>query len=210
MRINIISGAVGAFAIILIGIIIFAIYSPIDVAPVYMINTTQVTDSIQLHQVDSLRCEHLEVLKDLENKGLLLSPSDYTSHITSFYNGLIAFLIGIFVLFTVGGVLTLRFTSKREIEEIKQEVNNGTREHIITQLQSMINDSVSFQETTLNALTGRFEDKIITQQQLKDVEKAIDKIEDSLKKIQESIDMLYEYYNDIEEIKAANENISEE
>ena len=210
MRINIISGAVGAFAIILIGIIIFAIYSPIDVAPVYMINTTQVTDSIQLHQVDSLRCEHLEVLKDLENKGLLLSPSDYTSHITSFYNGLIAFLIGIFVLFTVGGVLTLRFTSKRELEEIKQEVNNGTREHIITQLQSMINDSVSFQETTLNALTGRFEDKIITQQQLKDVEKAIDKIEDSLKKIQESIDMLYEYYNDIEEIKAANENISEE
>lgn len=175
-----------------------------------MINTTQVTDSIQLHQLDSLRCEHLEALKDLENKGLLLSPSDYTSHITSFYNGLIAFLIGIFVLFTVGGVLTLRFTSKREIEEIKQEVNNGTREHIITQLQSMINDSVSFQETTLNALTGRFEDKIITQQQLKDVEKAIDKIEDNLKKIQESLDMLYEYYNDIEEIKAANENISEE
>lgn len=74
----------------------------------------------------------------------------------------------------------------------------------------MINDSVSFQETTLNALTGRFEDKIITQQQLKDVEKAIDKIEDNLKKIQESLDMLYEYYNDIEEIKAANENISEE
>lgn len=194
----------------LIGIVIFAIHSPIDVAPVYMINTTQVTDSIQLHQLDSLRCEHLEALKDLENKGLLLSPSDYTSHITSFYNGLIAFLIGIFVLFTVGGVLTLRFTSKREIEEIKQEVNNGTREHIITQLQSMINDSVSFQETTLNALTGRFEDKIITQQQLKDVEKAIDKIEDNLKKIQESLDMLYEYYNDIEEIKAANENISEE
>jgi hypothetical protein len=207
---NITAGVVGALTVVLIGIVIFAIHSPIDVAPVYMINTTQVTDSIQLHQLDSLRCEHLEVLKDLEDKGLLLSPSDYTSHITSFYNGLIAFLIGIFVLFTVGGVLTLRFTSKREIEEIKQEVNNGTRKHIITQLQSMINDSVSFQETTLNALTGRFEDKIITQEQLKDVEKAIDKIEDNLKKIQESIDMLYEYYNDIEEIKAANENISAE
>jgi hypothetical protein len=201
---NITAGVVGALTVVLIGIVIFAIHSPIDVAPVYMINT------IQLHQLDSLRCEHLEVLKDLEDKGLLLSPSDYTSHITSFYNGLIAFLIGIFVLFTVGGVLTLRFTSKREIEEIKQEVNNGTRKHIITQLQSMINDSVSFQETTLNALTGRFEDKIITQEQLKDVEKAIDKIEDNLKKIQESIDMLYEYYNDIEEIKAANENISAE
>ena len=204
------SGAIGALTIVLIGIVIFAIHPPIDMAPVYMINTTQVADSIQLHQLDSLRCEHLEVLKDLENKGLLLTPSDYTSHITSFYNGLIAFLIGIFVLFTVGGVLTLRFTSKRELEEIKQDVNTGTREHIITQLQSMINDSVSFQETTLNALTGRFEDKIITHQQLKDVEKSIDKLESDLKKIQESIDMLYEYYNDIEEIRAANENITEE
>lgn len=35
--------------------------SPIDVAPVYMLNPQVALDSIQTMQLDSLRCEHLEV-----------------------------------------------------------------------------------------------------------------------------------------------------
>lgn len=37
---NITAGIVGALTVVLIGIVIFAIHSPIDVAPVYMINTS--------------------------------------------------------------------------------------------------------------------------------------------------------------------------
>lgn len=205
-----ISGTVGAILVLLIGIVIFIIISPIDVAPVYMLNTSCVTDSIQSHQLDSLRCEHLETLKDLENKGLLLTPADYTSHISSFYNGLIAFLIGIFVLFTVGGILAVRFTSKREIEEIRQDLKNDTQNHILMQLQTMMNDSRSFQETTLTSLTGRFEDKIVTREQLEEVESSIEDAKREIKRHEESIDMLYEYYNEFEDLRAANENISEE
>lgn len=205
-----ISGAVGAMVILLIGIVIYIIISPIDVAPVYMLNPSCITDSIQSHQLDSLRCEQLETLKDLENKGLLLTPADYTSHISSFYNGLIAFLIGIFVLFTVGGILAVRFTSKREIEEIKQDVKNDTREHIITQLQTMMKDSRAFQETTLNSLTGRFEDRIITREQLEEVEASIEDVKRDIERHKDSIDMLYEYYNEFEDLRASNENISEE
>lgn len=210
MRANIISGVVGALAIILIGIVIFAIYSPIDVAPVYMINSTQLTDTIQYQQLDSLRCMHLEVLRDLENKGLLLSPSDYTSHVTSYYNGLIAFLIGIFAFFTLGGIVAVRFTSKREIEEFKQEIRSETRNHILSQLSSMMNDSKSFQETTLSALTGRFEDRIVTHEHLESMEDSLDEIRKTLMKQKESIDLLYECFNEYEDLKAANENISEE
>ena len=204
-----ISGAVGGILILLVGIVIYIIVSPIDVAPVYMLNTSCVTDSIQSHQLDSLSCAHLEVLKDLEDKGLLLTPADYTSHISSFYNGLIAFLIGIFVLFTVGGILAVRFTSKREIEEIRQDLKNDTQNHIIMQLQAMMNDSRSFQETTLNSLTGRFEDRIITREQLEEVEASIEEAKREIKEHKESIDMLYEYYNEFEDLRAANENISE-
>lgn len=205
-----ISGAMGALVVILVGIVIYIALSPIDVAPIYMLNTSCVTDSIQSQQLDSLRCEHLEVLRDLENKGLLLTPADYTSHISSFYNGLIAFLIGIFVLFTVGGIYALRFTSKREVEDFKQEIKNETREHILIQLQAMMNDSSSFKETTLNALTGRFEGKIVTPEQLEEIDKILEKIKEDLSMHKESIDMLYEYYNDFEEQKASNENITEE
>lgn len=204
------SGVIGAGTVILVVLVIITWVAPIDVAPVYMLNPEVVSDSIQTTRLDSLRCEHLEVLKDLESKGVLLTPADYTSHISSFYNGLIAFLIGIFALFTVGGLFAVRFTNKKEIEEIKQDIKNETREHIITQLQAMMNDSRSFQETTLNSLTGRFEDRIITHEQLEEVESSVEEIKNDLKKHKESIDMLYEYYNEFEDLTAANENISEE
>lgn len=204
-----VSGMVGATLIILIGIIVYIMISPIDVAPVYMLNTSCVTDSVQSQQLDSLRCEHIEVLKDLENKGLLLSPVEYTSHLSSFYNGLIAFLIGIFVIFTIGGIVAVRFISRREIEETKQEIKNETQGHILSQLSSMMNDSKSFQETTLNALTGRFEDKIIRQEQLDAVESSIEELKKITSGLKENIDFLYENFSEIEDSRAAQENISE-
>lgn len=204
-----VSGALGATLILLIGVIIYVMISPINVAPVYMLNTSCVTDSVQSQQLDSLRCEHLEVLRDLENKGLLLSPVEYTSHLSSFYNGLIAFLIGIFVIFTIGGLVAVRFISRREIEEAEQEIRNETREHILSQLSSMMNDSKSFQETTLNALTGRFEDRIIRQEQIDAVEASIEELKKITSDLKENIDFLYENFSDIEDSRAAQENISE-
>lgn len=204
-----ISGAVGAILIVLIGIIIYVKVSPINVAPIYMLNTSCVADSVQSQQLDSLRCEHIEVLRDLENKGLLLSPVEYTSHLSSFYNGLIAFLIGIFVIFTIGGIVAVRFISRREIEEVKQEIKNETRGHILSQLASMMNDSKSFQETTLNALTGRFEDKIIRQEQFEAVESSIEELKILTANLRENIDSLYENFSDIEDSRAAQENITD-
>jgi len=183
--------------------------SPINMAPIYMLNTSCVTDSVQSQQLDSLRCEHLEVLRDLENKGLLLSPVEYTSHLSSFYNGLIAFLIGIFVIVTIGGIVAVRFISRREIEEAEQEIRNETRGHILSQLSSMMNDSKSFQETTLNALTGRFEDRIIRQEQIDAVEASIEELKKITSDLKENIDFLYENFSDIEDSRAAQENISE-
>ncbi len=204
-----VSGVVGATLILLIGVIIYVMVSPINVAPIYMLNTSCVTDSVQSQQLDSLRCEHLEVLRDLENKGLLLSPVEYTSHLSSFYNGLIAFLIGIFVIFTIGGIVAVRFISRREIEEAEQEIRNETRGHILSQLSSMMNDSKSFQETTLNALTGRFEDRIIRQEQIDAVEASIEELKKITSDLKENIDFLYENFSDIEDSRAAQENISE-
>ena len=204
-----VSGSVGATLILLIGVIIYVRLSPINVAPVYMLNTSCVTDSVQSQQLDSLRCEHLEVLRDLENKGLLLSPVEYTSHLSSFYNGLIAFLIGIFVIFTIGGIVAVRFISRREIEEAEQEIRNETRGHILSQLSSMMNDSKSFQETTLNALTGRFEDRIIRQELIDAVEASIEELKKITSDLKENIDFLYENFSDIEDSRAAQENISE-
>lgn len=170
------SGVLGGLIVSLIGFMVFAIYSPINSAPIYMLNTSCITDPVQHHMLDSLKCTHMETLIDLEEKGLLLNPAEYTSHISSYYNGLIAFLIGIFVFFTISGIFAIRLTSKREFEELKQELTSTTQDHIVVQLERMMSDSRSFQETTITALTGRIEDKIVTTEKLDEVENSLEDI----------------------------------
>lgn len=201
-RYHFVSGIIGAVVVVLIGIVFLTWISPIDVAPVYMLNPQVALDSIQTTQLDSLRCEHLEVLRDLESKGVLLSPADYTSHISSFYNSLIAVLVGMFVIFSIGSVYVMKATSKREIEDLKQEVKNETRTHILEQLNNLLNDSIAFQETTITALYGRIEDDIVTSDQMETVESTIEKL-------QNDIQLLYDSFTEIEEHLAANETISE-
>lgn len=201
-RYHFISGVIGAVAIILVGLVVLTWISPINVAPVYMLNPEVALDSIQTMQLDNIRCEHLEVLRDLESKGVLLSPADYTSHISSFYNSLIAVLVGMFVIFSIGSVYVMKATSKREIEDLKQEVKNETRTHILEQLNNLLNDSIAFQETTITALYGRIEDDIVTSDQMETVESTIEKL-------QNDIQLLYDSFTEIEEHLAANETISE-
>lgn len=201
-RYHFISGVIGAVTVILVGLIVLTWISPINIAPVYMLNPEVALDSIQTMQLDSIRCEHLEVLRDLESKGVLLSPADYTSHISSFYNSLIAVLVGMFVIFSIGSVYVMRATSKREIEDLKQEVKNETRTHILEQLNNLLNDSIAFQETTITALYGRIEDDIVTSDQMETVESTIEKL-------QNDIQLLYDSFTEIEEHLAANETISE-
>lgn len=196
------SGIIGAVVVVLIGIIFLTWISPIDVAPVYMLNPQVALDSLQTMQLDSLRCEHLEVLRDLESKGVLLTPADYTSHISSFYNSLIAVLVGMFVIFSIGSMYVMKATSKREIEDLKQDVKSETRNHILEQLNNLLNDSIAFKEMTITALYGRIEDDIVTPDQMETVESTIEKM-------QNDIQLLFDSFTEIEEQIAASETISE-
>lgn len=198
---HIISGSIGALIIILVGVVIYAWIAPIDYAPIYMINPNTTLDPIISQDIDSIRCEHISALRDLETKGVLLNPAEYTSHIADFYNGLIAFLIGIFVIFSVGGIYLMRSTNKIELEEFKQNITNKTQAHIRNQLSVLLNDSISFKETIVSALYGRLEDDIVTTDKL-------DAIESSIEKIQGDIEFLYESIGEIEENLASKEIIS--
>ena len=54
------SEVLGGLIVSLIGFIVFAIYSPINSAPIYMLNTNCITDSVQHHMADNLKCTHME------------------------------------------------------------------------------------------------------------------------------------------------------
>lgn len=62
---------------ILIIVIVMAFIAPIDYAPVYLLNPEKALSYNNTFIVDSIKCAHIEVLNDLESKGVLLI---YFSH----------------------------------------------------------------------------------------------------------------------------------
>ena len=207
MKNHITSGCVGAIVTILILFVACAFFEPFHYKPVYILNPQKVLSPKDSITNDSLKCLHIEVLKDLENKGLLLTPSEYTSHISSYYSTLVAFLIGLFVLFTIGNIYALRITSKKEIEDIREELDNKEKEirenlkrNIKESLNELLRDSISFKESAVDALYGRIEDELITRS-----DKEI--IDNKLRQLEEDVKLLFESYDEIPDKKSSKEEI---
>lgn len=137
MKDSIVSGIIGALIIILIIVIAIAFIAPIDYAPVYLLNPEKALSYNNTVIVDSIKCAHIEVLKDLESKGVLLNPGEYTSRITEYYNALISVLLGLFAIFTFGTIYSIKTASKKEIDEIKIDINNH-KEKINAELKTIV------------------------------------------------------------------------
>ena len=205
MKDSIISGIIGASIIILIIVIAIAFISPIDYAPVYLLNPEKALSYNNTIIVDSIA--HIEILKDLESKGVLLNPSEYTSHITEYYNVLISFLLGLFAIFTFGTIYSIKTASKKEIDEIKTDINNHKekintelKKSIVESLSELMRDSISFKDTCINALYGRIEDEVLKHEDKEVIDNRILKLEGDVK-------MLFEAYDELEEDKSSNQEI---
>lgn len=200
------SGVVGALVVILLLLTACVFFEPIQYKPIYILNPQKVVDPIA-EKEDSLTCVHIEILKDLEDKGLLLTPSEYTSQISSYYSTLVAFLIGLFVLFTIGSIYSIRITSKKEIEDAKGDLDNreskikeALKDNIQKSLSELLKDSISFNENVVTAIYGRLEDEIVTQ-------KDIENIENKLQTIQENINLLFSSIDEILDKKSSTDEI---
>lgn len=207
MKNNVISGIIGAAIMILIIMVVIAFIEPIDYAPIYLLNPEKSLSCEHATLIDSIKCVHLEVLRDLESKGVLMNPSEYTSHIASYYNTLIGFLIGLFAIFTFGTIYSIKYASKKEIEEIKSDINNHKlatkgelKQDIVNSLNELMRDSISFKDSCINALYGRIEDEILRHED-KEV------IDNKILKIEENIKLLFEAYDQLEEDKSSTQEI---
>lgn len=207
MKNYIVSGIIGAAVIILILIIIIAVIAPIDYAPIYLLNPEKALSYNDSTAIDSIKCVHIEILKDLEAKGVLLNSCEYTSHVTDYYNTLIAFLLGLFVIFTFGTIYSIKLVSRREIEEIKTDIdthksktNTELKQNIVESLSELMRDSISFKDTCINALYGRIEDEILRHEDKEAIDNRILKLESDMK-------LLFEAYDNLEEEKSSNQEI---
>ena len=207
MKQYIISGIVGAAVIILGIVVITSFVTPINYAPIYLLNPEKALTYNDSLVIDSVKCVHIEVLRDLESKGVLLNPSEYTSHITDYYNSLIAILLGLFAIFTFGTIYSIKSASKKEIDDIKTDIENHKvrtnaelKQNIVGALSELMRDSISFKDTCINALYGRIEDEILRHEDKEAIDNRILKLESDMK-------LLFEAYDNLEEEKSSNQEI---
>lgn len=191
----ILSGAIGAIIVSLVLLACSVWFEPFNYQSVYIANPETVR--ADLFKTDTLTCNQISVLKDLENKGVLLTPQEYTSHISSYYSTLVAFLIGLFVLFTVGSIYGIRITSRREIEEAKDNM----REELKSSLAVELKDSKSFYENIISDILGRIEDDLVTKSDKELIDKNIDDITHKQIDLEESINLLFNEIDAKSEIK---------
>jgi hypothetical protein len=200
---HILSGFIGAIILIFVLLAITVWLKPFNYQAVYVVNPEIVTaDSLKN---DLLTCSQIAVLQDLENKGVLLTPQEYTSHIAYYYNTLVGFLIGLFVLFSFLSFWSIKSTAQKDIEEAKTKMKEDfekAKETIKKELIDDLKDSKLFNDSIINGILGRVEDGILSTTE--PLVKRIDNLDKDIKFIYE-----LESVNDKLDEKASKSEIKE-
>lgn len=138
MKDRLITGIVGGlctFVLTLIVLIYFGIY---DFVPISILNPKDISDNFGVDKIN--------LIKELSQKGILLTPDEYTNRILGYYNSIITMLIASFVVFTFLGYLSIKSRIKEQIQEA---------------LNDMLRDSKTFEETIFANINGRIQDDFV-------------------------------------------------
>lgn len=129
-------------------------------------------------------------------------------HVADYYNALITFLLGLFVIFTFGTIYSIKLASKKEIEDIKTDIKNyktktdeTVKRKIIESLNELMRDSISFKESCVNALYGRMEDEILKQEDKNAIDERITKMEEKIEKLNKLCESFEETESSNQEIE---------
>ncbi len=155
------SGVLGGVVVIALIVIILLFSNSFNYKSVYIVNPESGKDSLCLSE--------MKVLHSLETRGLLTTPDQYANNIASYYNTFVAFLTILFVVFSFVSYFSIKNVSKKEIET-----------NVEVALKDMLRDSISFRETVLNSIYGKFEENFVSTEdfssEIKDIELQLEKI----------------------------------
>ena len=193
-------GCLGGIVALLIAIVVMTgIADPIDYTP-KRIFSAKASNIEEYLSNDSMASVKIEFLKDMENRGVLLTPEEYTGHMLQFYSTLVAVLVGLFVVFSFLSFFILNDSAKKSIERKVGEIDKEIKNQVIVSLKDVMRDSREFDER-LSALVKKF----ISEEHVS--EEDISTIKNDLKECLKNIDALFIIYEDIDERISESDNI---
>jgi hypothetical protein len=163
------SGALGAILALAITVAIVVWLRPFDYKAVVIVQQEQRNRGKQ----PVLTIPEKELFNSMRNKGVLLTPAEYTNNMISYYNTLIAFLAIFFVVFTVFGYIAIRSQSKKEIKEEARDI---------------LLDSATFRKDVIETIRGDFDQAYLSHEEYDEMLNTMQEAIASLKNCQEAKD----------------------
>lgn len=163
MKKYIIAGCIGGFLVFIFLLMALIIFGAYDYAPVQILNPTKINHCLENDKI--------ALIQELTKNGTLLSPSEYTSHIISYYNSIIMLLVGLFVIFSFIGYFSLKSKMKEQIQE---------------SLIEMLRDSKEFDKTISENIMGRVTNEFVPNEIFEEMNAEIAMLKEKLVKMEES------------------------
>lgn len=95
--------------------------------PIHIVTSNYEVNDTTISNITSFEIkEKLKEIEELKAKGVLLTPQEYTAHVESFYNNIIAILIALLAAFSLVTYFHLRFLAKEEVQnQVKDFVKSS-------------------------------------------------------------------------------------
>lgn len=193
------SGCLGGIIVGCVIILGLMCWSPVHLTPTLILKPTSDSQGLTA-SIEQLSPNHIDAIKDLENKGVLLTPDQYTSHVSSFYSTLVAVLVGLFVVFTLLSYFITNENSSKKISEAMLEIRRDLDEQIIKALTDLMTDSQRFQEKLDASVSAFVTDDVVKKEEYDTLVKEVGKHNNNIAE-------LFIYYVDLEERMASNEEV---
>lgn len=131
---NFITGIVSALCTIVVMALVFVLWGGFHYRNIVMLNTNLLKEE---EVQSSITIPESELLNKMHDKGILMTPSEYTGHLVTYYDTLVSFLAILFVLFSVIGYYGIRNISRKEVSQVAKDILSDSYE-LKTGIKAMI------------------------------------------------------------------------
>ncbi len=208
-----VSGLVGGIIVALIGFVVIVwVYNPYEIKPCFIEHDQSLimnSDTIVPKSEKQVSIEQQILFNKLKEQKVILTPNDYTSQLGTYYNSLIAVLIGLFVVFSLVSFFSIKGFAKNEIKESQleldqksAEINQIIKNEVKLVLDEMLRDSKLMHDKLDKSITGIVDDALNTTKSSFPSVELFAELKDEVKLVKQEqetqLDIILEYISDQE------------
>lgn len=152
------SGLIGGIVVFAILVVLSLFIFNLHSYKIGVLNPAQVDTALY-------KTDKVALMQELEKKGIILTPQEFTNNIVSYYNAAITILVFLFILFSVISYFQIKVISTKQVQE---------------SLEQGLKDSISLRELLIKAFSGQADDKYSTKDELQEIKDQINDILDEI------------------------------